>query len=107
MAVKEAVFDDLWGLNSQNGGVQNCEDFSVDDLLDFSNDDGFVEQEEQEDDKKDSVLPKKESTVEEKENSTPSSCVSEKNELGPEPAEPTSQLTVPVGFCCSFFFCCC
>ncbi|KAL6224532.1 hypothetical protein ACLB2K_003387 [Fragaria x ananassa] len=95
MAVKEAVFDDLWGLNSQNGGVQNCEDFSVDDLLDFSNDDGFVEQEEQEDDKIDSVLPKKESTVEEKENSTPSSCVSEKNELGPEPAEPTSELTVP------------
>ncbi|KAL6220649.1 hypothetical protein ACLB2K_008405 [Fragaria x ananassa] len=95
MAVKEADFDDLSGLNSQNGGVQNCEDFSVDDLLDFSNDDGFVEQEEQEDDKIDSVLPKKESTVEEKENSTPSSCVSEKNELGQEPAEPTSELTVP------------
>ncbi|KAK9948487.1 hypothetical protein M0R45_004060 [Rubus argutus] len=46
MAVKaspQAVFEDLWGLNGQSG-VQNCEDFSVDDLLDFSNDDGFVEQ---------------------------------------------------------------
>ncbi|KAM5546701.1 GATA transcription factor 5-like [Rosa sericea] len=94
MAVKEAVFDDLWGLNAQNGGVQNCEDFSVDDLLDFSNDDGFVEQqaeEEEEEDDKGSVLPKKES-MEEKENSTPSSCLSEKNELGPEP---TSELSVP------------
>ncbi|XP_050375508.1 GATA transcription factor 5-like isoform X2 [Argentina anserina] len=93
MAVKEAALDDSLGLNAANGGVQNCEDFSVDDLLDFSNDDGFVEQEEEQEDDKGSVLPKKETTVEEeKENSTPSSCVSEKNELGPEP---TSELSVP------------
>lgn len=110
MAVKaspQAVFEDLWGLNGQSG-VQNCEDFSVDDLLDFSNDDGFVEQEddeapqaqalalaqaveEDEEDDKGSVLAHKVSQ-EEKEISTPCSCLSDKNELGPEP---TSELSVP------------
>lgn len=107
MAVKaspQAVFEDLWGLNGQSG-VQNCEDFSVDDLLDFSNDDGFVEQEddeapqalaveEDEEDDKGSVLAHKVSQ-EEKEISTPCSCLSDKNELGPEP---TSELSVPVCF---------
>lgn len=115
MAVKaspQAVFDDLWALNGQSG-VQNCEDFSVDDLLDFSNDDGFVEQEddeapqpqpqplalalavdEDEEDDKGLVLAHKVSQ-EEKEISTPCSCLSDKNELGPEP---TSELSVPVCF---------
>lgn len=106
MAVKaspQAVFEDLWGLN----GVQNCEDFSVDDLLDFSNDDGFVQQEddeapqaqpqaveEDEEDDKGSVFAHKVGQ-EEKEISTPCSCLSDKNELGPEP---TSELSVPVCF---------
>lgn len=112
MAVKatpQAVFEDLWALNGQSG-VQNSEDFSVDDLLDFSNDDGFVEQEddeapqplplplalavEDEVDGKRSVLAHKVSQ-EEKEISTPCSCLSDKNELGPEP---TSELSVPVCF---------
>ncbi|KAH0971149.1 hypothetical protein GBA52_023305 [Prunus armeniaca] len=94
MAVKaspQAVFDDLlWGgVNGQNGVA--CDDFSVDDLLDFSNEDGFVETEAEEDDKDKvkgfaSVSPPKQ--PQDPENSD----LSDKNELGPEP---TSELSVP------------
>lgn len=95
MAVKaspQAVFDDLlWGgVNGQNGVA--CDDFSVDDLLDFSNEDGFVETEAEEDDKDKvkgfaSVSPPKQPQ------DPDNSDLSEKNELGPEP---TSELSVPV-----------
>ncbi|XP_062144944.1 GATA transcription factor 5 isoform X2 [Alnus glutinosa] len=46
LAVKsfpQAVSDDSWAVNGQNGAA--CDDFFVDELLDLSNEDGFVKEE--------------------------------------------------------------
>ncbi|KAL5581418.1 hypothetical protein UlMin_013860 [Ulmus minor] len=55
----QVVFNDLLGRNGQN--FVTCDDFFVDDLLDFSNGDGFVEEEPEEEEDKGfaSVSPSK------------------------------------------------
>jgi len=53
LAVKsfpQAVSDDSWAVNGQNGAA--CDDFFVDELLDLSNEDGFVKEEEEEEEEK-------------------------------------------------------
>ena len=93
MAVKAngpqaVVFDDLlWGgavVNGQNA----CDDFSVDDLLDFSNEDGFFETEGEEEDDKEKVKAFV-SVSPQKQNQETKSNMSEK-------IEPASELSVPV-----------
>ncbi|KAH1082063.1 hypothetical protein J1N35_021824 [Gossypium stocksii] len=45
MALKpspQALLEDIWVVNGQNG--VSCDDFSVDDLFDFSNEEGFLQQ---------------------------------------------------------------
>jgi len=39
----QAVLDEAWAVNGQNGAA--CDDFFVDELLDLSNEDGFVKEE--------------------------------------------------------------
>ncbi|KAL5557601.1 hypothetical protein UlMin_039837 [Ulmus minor] len=82
----QVVFDDLLGGNGQN--VVTCDDFFVDDLLDFSNGDGFVEEEPEEEEDKGfaSVSPSKQ--AQELESSNPI-----KHEF--VVSVPSTELTVP------------
>ncbi|GMY12167.1 GATA transcription factor 5-like [Fagus crenata] len=90
MALKstpQAVFEDMWAVNGQNGVA--CDDLFVDELLDFSNEDGFVkaEEEEEEEDKGFvSVSPQQDH-----ENSN-TNTFTVKDEFG---SVPTSELAVP------------
>lgn len=46
MALKsspQAFFEDIWVVNNGQNGV-SCDDFSVDDLFDFTHEEGFLEQ---------------------------------------------------------------
>lgn len=59
MALKpspQAFLEDIWVVNGQNG--VSCDDFSVDDLFDFSNEEGFLQQkrEDEEDEEEEEVL---------------------------------------------------
>lgn len=93
MALKsspQAVFEDMWAVNGQNGVA--CDDLFVDELLDFSNEDGFVkaEEEEEEEDKGFvSVSPQQDH-----ENSN-TNTFTVKDEFA---SVPTSELAVPVLF---------
>ncbi|PON71544.1 GATA transcription factor [Parasponia andersonii] len=99
MAMKpapQAVFDDLLGLNGQNG--VSSDDFFVDDLLNFSNEDEpeVVEEEQEEEEHKGlaSAFPLKPHKTEPvQENSNPTSTsFSPNDEFGPVP---TTELSVP------------
>ncbi|KAJ6378900.1 hypothetical protein OIU78_029005 [Salix suchowensis] len=97
MAVKFSpqVFDDFWAVNVPNG--MSSDDFSVDKLLDFSNENDFIEEEEEEGDKEKpcvfsaSASPKQEALDEDKSSdSSPSFAV--KDDFF---SVPTSELCVP------------
>uniref|UniRef100_A0A6N2LKT8 GATA-type domain-containing protein n=1 Tax=Salix viminalis TaxID=40686 RepID=A0A6N2LKT8_SALVM len=97
MAVKFSpqVFDDFWAVNVPNG--MSSDDFSVDKLLDFSNENDFLEEEEEEGDKEKpcvfsaSASPKQEALDEDKSSdSSPSFAV--KDDFF---SVPTSELCVP------------
>ena len=105
MAVKFSpqVFDDFWAVNVPNG--MSSDDFSVDKLLDFSNENDFIEEEEEEGDKEKpcvfsaSASPKQETLDEDKSSdSSPSFAV--KDDFF---SVPTSELCVPVSALLSAF----
>lgn len=93
----QTVLDELWLVNGQN--VVACDDFFVDDLLDLSNEDGFVddqEPEEEEDKGCAFVSTLKQHQDQDLENSNcklRTSNLSPKEGFGPVP---TSELSVPV-----------
>lgn len=88
----QVVFDDFWSVNVQN--VTTCDDFFVDELLNFSNEDGLVEEEEQEaegDKGFGSVSPEKQ--TQNFDHSDSSSKFSHKDDFG---SVPSSELNLPV-----------
>lgn len=87
----QVLFEDMWPVNGQNG--VGCDDLFVDELLDLSNEDGFVneepvegEEEEEEDKGFASVSPQQDN-----QNSLATITFSAKDEFG-------SELSVPVPF---------
>jgi hypothetical protein len=91
------VFDDFWAVNVPNG--MSSDDFSVEKLLDFSNENDFIEEEEEEGGDKEkpcvfsvSVSPKQEALEEDK-NSDSSPGFAVKDDFF---SVPTSELCVPV-----------
>lgn len=93
----QVVLDDLWVVNGQN--VVACDDFFVDDLLDLSNEDGFVDDQEPEEDEDKgcaSVFNLKQHQDQDLENSNSklsTTNFSPKEDFG---SVPTSELSVPV-----------
>ncbi|XP_041022413.1 GATA transcription factor 5-like isoform X1 [Juglans microcarpa x Juglans regia] len=93
MAVKtpQAVLEDLWPVNGQNGVV--CDDFFVDELLDLSNEEGFVNEEPAEEDEGEedkgfvSVSPRQD-----RQNSTTNIVICAKDEFGSELSVPADDL---------------
>ncbi|KAJ8771130.1 hypothetical protein K2173_023455 [Erythroxylum novogranatense] len=85
----QAFLEDIWAVNVHNGA--SCDDFFVDELLDFPNEEGFTEEEEEEKTFPVSVSPKQESPRNEK-NGDHSTNFSAKEESLPVPA---SELGVP------------
>ncbi|GAV75912.1 GATA domain-containing protein [Cephalotus follicularis] len=84
----QSFFEDIFAVNAQNGGVSG-DDFFVDDLLDFSNEDGFVEEEE---DDKDRHHQHPQEQQQEDHDSNQSTNFSAKEEFE---SIPTSELVVP------------
>ena len=82
----QSASEELWAVKEQNGLA--CDDFFVDELLDLSNEDGFVKEEEEVKDK---------SFVSDHENSNTKTTTftASKDEFG---SVPTSELGVPVLF---------
>ena len=96
MAVKMSpqVLDDFWAVNVTNG--MSSDDFSVDELLDFSNENGFIEDEE-----KPCVVSvsHKQETLKEDKNNDGSPYFAVKEDFV---SVPTSELCVPVSVLSSF-----
>lgn len=94
---QEVGLDDLLSLNVQNG--VSSDDFFVDDLLNFSNEDAFVDQDEPEEEEEHkgfafvSLSQLHNQTEPKLETSNPSTSLSPKDEFGPAPS---TELTVPV-----------
>jgi len=97
MAVKVSpqVLDDFWPVNVTNG--MSSDDFSVDELLDFSNENGFIEDEE-----KPCVVSvsHKQETLKEDKNNDRSPYLAVKEDFV---SGPTSELCVPVSVLLSSF----
>ncbi|KAF3440758.1 hypothetical protein FNV43_RR19044 [Rhamnella rubrinervis] len=95
-ASPQTVLDDLWVVNGQN--VVACDDFFVDDLLDLSNEDGLVDDQEPEEEEDKgrayvSTLKQHQDQDLENSNSKPSTNnFSPKEDFG---SVPTSELSVP------------
>ena len=96
MKFSPQVLDDFWAVNVPNG--MSSDDFSVEKLLDFSNENDFIEEEEEGGDKEKpcvfsvSVSPKQEALEEDK-NSDSSPGFAVKDDFF---SVPTSELCVPV-----------
>lgn len=92
MAVKFSpqVFDDFWAVNVTNG--MSSDDFSVDELLDFSNENGFIEDEEKPCVVSVSVSHEQETLMEDKINDRSPTLAVEEDFV----SVPTGELCVPV-----------
>ncbi|KAL4644278.1 hypothetical protein ACB092_02G153200 [Castanea dentata] len=92
MALKptpQVASEELWAVKEQNGVA--CDDFFVDELLDLSNEDGFVK-EEQEEEEKDKSFVSVSSQQDENSNTKTTAFTASKDEFG---SVPTSELGVP------------
>lgn len=91
----QPFFDDLWALNAQN--CASSDDSIVDELLDFSNEAGFVEEEGGEGKASAVSASPKETAFEDDKISEQSSILSVQEDFGSVPA---SELGVPVRVFC-------